>query len=56
MALTGEMGGAYKVLVGRPIGKRPFGIPRHRGEFNIEMVLQELEWEGINWITEDKDW
>jgi hypothetical protein len=53
----GEMEGAYKVLVGRPNGRRTLGIPRHRGEVNntCKMDLQELELEGINWITQDKD-
>jgi len=34
--------GAYKVLVGGPEGKRPFGRPRHKWEDNIKMGLQEL--------------
>jgi hypothetical protein len=33
----GEMGIAYKILVGMSEGKRPFGRPRHRWEDNIEM-------------------
>jgi hypothetical protein len=32
----------YKVLVGRPDGKRTLGIPRHRWEDNIKMDLQEM--------------
>jgi hypothetical protein len=53
--LMGELGVAYKVLVGRPNGKRPLGIPRYRGKFNMKVDLQELEWEGINRITQVKD-
>jgi hypothetical protein len=37
----GEMGGAYKVLVGRPEGKRSLGRPGCRGDDNIKMDLQE---------------
>jgi len=56
VALMGEMRGAYKALVGRPNGKRPLRIPMHRGQINIKMDLQEMEWEDIiNWITQNKD-
>jgi hypothetical protein len=34
--------GVYRVLVRKPEGKRPLGRPRHRGEINIEMDLQEV--------------
>jgi hypothetical protein len=37
--------GAYKVLVGRPEKRRSYGKPRHRGEDDIKLVLQEVEWE-----------
>jgi hypothetical protein len=40
-----EGGGIYRVLVGRPKGKRPLGIPRRRWEDNIKMYLRER---GIN--------
>jgi hypothetical protein len=38
----GEKRGAYRILVGRPEGRRPLGIPRPRWEGNIEMDIQEL--------------
>ena len=38
----GEERGVYKVLVGKPEGKRALGIPRRRGEDNIQMDLQEI--------------
>ena len=44
VACMGERGGAYRVLVGKPEGKRPLGRPRHRWEDNIKMDLQEVEW------------
>jgi hypothetical protein len=45
----GEKRGAYRVLVGRPEGRRPLGRPRRRWEDNIKMDLQEVGW-GMNWI------
>ena len=53
----GERGGAYRVLVRKPEGKRPFGKPRHRWEDNIKMDLQEWGWRGMGWIelAQDRD-
>ena len=39
VAHTGDRRGAYRVLVGRPGGKRPLGRPTHRWEGNIKMDL-----------------
>jgi hypothetical protein len=36
--------GAYRILVGRPAGRRPLGKPKHRWEDNIKMDLQEVGW------------
>jgi hypothetical protein len=36
----GARRGMFKVLVGKPKGKRPFGGPRHRLEDNIKMDVQ----------------
>ena len=38
----GERRGVYRVLVGKPEGKRPLGRPRRRWEDNIKMDLQEM--------------
>jgi hypothetical protein len=38
----GERRGVYRILVGKPEGKRPLGRPRHRWEDNIKMDLQEV--------------
>jgi len=43
-ARVGERRGAYRVLVGKPEGKRPLGRPRCRWEDNIKMDLQEVGW------------
>jgi len=52
-----ERKGAYVVLVGRPVRKRPLGRPRHRWEDYIEMDLQEVGWGGMDWIgmSQDRD-
>jgi hypothetical protein len=36
--------GAYRILMGRPEGRRPLGRPRHKWEDNIKMDLQEAGW------------
>jgi hypothetical protein len=38
---------AYRVLVGRPQGKRPLGRPRCRWVDNVKMDLREIGWSGI---------
>jgi hypothetical protein len=38
----GDKRGSYRVLVGKPEGKRPLGRPRHRWEDDIKMDVQEL--------------
>jgi hypothetical protein len=40
--MMGEMGNAYKILVGKPEGKRLLGRPRHRLEDNIRVDLKEI--------------
>jgi hypothetical protein len=45
-----EMRNAYKILVGKPEGKRPFGTLRRRLEDNIKMYLREIGLEGVDWI------
>jgi hypothetical protein len=46
----GEKRGVYRVLVGKPEGKRPLGRPRRRWEDNIKMDLQEVGRGGMEWI------
>ena len=45
-----ERRGVYKVLVGKPEGKRPLVRPRGRWEDNIKMDLQEVQCGGMDWI------
>jgi hypothetical protein len=46
----GEKRNAYRVLVGKPEGKRPLGRPRRRWVENIKMDLREIGWDGVDWI------
>ena len=46
VACMGESRGVYRVLMGKPEGKRSLGRPRLRGEDNIKMNLQEVGCEG----------
>jgi hypothetical protein len=47
----------YKVLVGKPKGKRPLGRPRCRWEDNIKMDFQEVGCGGMDWngLAQDTD-
>ena len=57
VARMGEERGAYRVLVGKPEGKRPLGRPRHRCVDNIRMDLQEVGCRYVDWIglAQDRD-
>jgi hypothetical protein len=55
VARMGEGRSVYRVLVGRPEGKRPLGRPRRRWEDNIKMDLREIEIDGSNWIQLAQD-
>ena len=50
VARMGEERGAYKVLVGKPEGKRPLGRPSRRWVDNIRMDLQEVGCGYVDWI------
>jgi hypothetical protein len=51
----GEKRNAYRLLVGKPEGKRPLGKPRHRCVNNIRMDLGEVGWGDVDWIGLAKD-
>jgi len=57
VALMGEERGVYRVLVGKPEGKRPLGRPRRRWVDNITMDLQEVGCGYMDWIglAQDRD-
>ena len=57
VARVGEEKGVYRVLVGKPEGKRPLGRPRRRWVDNIRMDLQEVGCGYVDWIglAQDRD-
>jgi hypothetical protein len=52
----GEGRGVYRVLVGRPEGKRSLGRPKLRWEDNVKMDLREIWIDGANWIQLLSGW
>jgi hypothetical protein len=50
-------GDQYRILVGKPEGKRPLGRPRRRWVDNIKIDVREIGWDGMDWIelAQDKD-
>jgi hypothetical protein len=58
VARMGEERKVYKVLMGKPGGKRPLGRPRRRWEDGIRMDLSEIGWGSVDWIqlAQDRDW
>jgi hypothetical protein len=48
---------AYRILVGKPEGKRPLGRPTRRWVYNIRMDFREIKWGGMDWfdVAQDRD-
>jgi hypothetical protein len=44
----GEKRNAYKIVVGKPEGKRPLGRPKRMWVDNIKMDLREIGWDGVD--------
>ena len=55
VARLGEKRGVYRILVGKPEGKRQLGRHRRRWEDNIKIDLQEVECRGVDWIEPAQD-
>jgi hypothetical protein len=51
----GDRRGAYRVLVGKPEGKRPFGKPRLSWRDDIRIYLKQVDWQIVNWIDLAQD-
>jgi hypothetical protein len=49
----GEKRNAYRVMVGKPEGKRSLGRPRSRWVDNIKMDLRDIGWDGMGWYGLD---
>jgi hypothetical protein len=52
---NGEKRNAYRLLVGKPEGKRPIRRPRRRCADNIRTDLGEVGWGDVDWIGLAKD-
>jgi hypothetical protein len=52
---NGEKRNAYKILVGKPGGKRLLEIPKRRWTNNNKIDLTEIEWDGTDWIDLARD-
>jgi hypothetical protein len=54
---NGDKRNVYRILVGKPEGKRPLGIPRRRSVDNIKIDLIGIGWDGMHWIdlAQDRD-
>jgi hypothetical protein len=52
-----EKRNAYRLLVGKPEGKKPLGRPRHGWADNIKMDLVEVGWGDVDWVglAQDRD-
>jgi hypothetical protein len=50
-----EKRNAYRILVGKPEGKRPLGRPRRTWVDNIKMDLREIRWDGMDMIDLAQD-
>jgi hypothetical protein len=57
VARIGEKRGIYRILVGKPEGKRPPERPKHKWEDNNKIDLQEVGCGGMDWIelAQDRD-
>jgi hypothetical protein len=53
----GKKRNAYRILVGKPEGRRPLGRPRRRWVNNIKIYLREIGWGAMDWIdlAHDRD-
>jgi hypothetical protein len=55
VARMGEKRNPYRLLVGKPEGRRPLGRPRRRWVDNIRIHLEEVGWGDVDWIGLAKD-
>jgi hypothetical protein len=55
VARMGTKRNPYRILVGKPEGKRPLGRPRRSWLDNIRIYLREARWDGMDWIDLAQD-
>jgi hypothetical protein len=55
---NGKKRNAYRILVGKPEGKKPLGRPKRRWEYCIKMSLREIGCRGLDWshLADRKEW
>jgi hypothetical protein len=53
---NGGKSNAYRILVGKPEGKRPLGRPNRAWVDNIKLDLREIGWGGMDWNDLAEDW
>jgi hypothetical protein len=52
---NGDTRNAYRILVGKPEGKRPLGRPRRKWVDNIKVGFRDIGWDGKDWIDLAQD-
>jgi hypothetical protein len=55
VALMGSRRKSYRILVGKPEGKRPLGRPRRTFVDNININLREIVWYRMDWNNQSQD-
>jgi transcription termination factor 2 len=57
VARMGEKRNEYRILVGKPEGKRPLGRPGSRWVDNMKVDLREIGWDGVDWtdLAQNRD-
>jgi hypothetical protein len=53
--VLGEKRNVYRMLMGKPEGKRPLGRPRRMWMDNIKMNLRKIGWDGVDWMDLNQD-
>jgi hypothetical protein len=53
--MNGENRNPYRILVGKPEGKRQVGSPRRRWVDSIKIDIREIGWDGMDWIDLAQD-
>jgi hypothetical protein len=55
VARMGEKRNTYRILLGKPEGKKLLGRPRRTWVYNIKVYLTEIRWDGMYWINLARD-